>query len=142
MSQAQGLKIADARRMLVERVNASKGFSRPARLRALFQYLTERVFDDPPCEVREHEIGYQVFNRPLGYDTTADDIVRVHASMLRKRLEQFFQTEGVEETRVIEIPHGNYAPVFRERPKALTQPRRTDVVVRVPAVEAHPSAWI
>ena len=37
--------------------------------------------------------------------------------MLRKRLEQYFASEGSDEPRILEIPKGNYAPVFRERPE-------------------------
>src|ERR1700733_11695152 len=103
MSQANGVRIADERRLLVERVSASSYFNRSARLRDLLHYLTERVLEDESCDIREHEVGYKVFGRPLDYDTAADNIVRVHASMLRKRLEQFFLAEGGDEPWVIEI---------------------------------------
>ena len=116
MPQVNGVKIADARRLLVERVSASSYFNRSARLRDLLHYLTERVLEDESCEIREHEVGHKVFGRALDYDTTADNIVRVHASMLRKRLEQFFATEGIDEAWLIEIPQGNYAPVFTSAP--------------------------
>jgi hypothetical protein len=39
----------------------------------------------------------------------------VHASLLRKRLAEHFQTEGISEPLVVEIPRGNYAPIFRKR---------------------------
>jgi hypothetical protein len=39
----------------------------------------------------------------------------VHASQLRKRLQQYFETEGSSETTVIEIPKGTYMPTFRLR---------------------------
>src|SRR5207248_2939872 len=48
--------------------------------------------------------------------------VRVHASMLRKRLEQYFADEGAHESVIIEIPKGNYAPVFRERGEVALPP--------------------
>jgi hypothetical protein len=44
-----------------------------------------------------------------------DSIVRVHASQLRKRLETYFQLEGAHEQFILEIPKGNYTPVFRTR---------------------------
>jgi hypothetical protein len=122
MAQGNGIRIADARRSLVERVSASSYFNRSARLRDLLHYLTERVLEDESCEIREHEVGHKVFGRPSDYDTAADNIVRVHASMLRKRLEQFFAAEGSEEPWVIEIPKGNYAPVFHARQKAPPEP--------------------
>lgn len=133
MSQASEVKIADGRRLLVERVSASSYFNRSARLRDLLHYLTERVLEDESCEIREHEVGHKVFGRSLDYDTAADNIVRVHASMLRKRLEQFFQTEGIDEPWVIEIPKGNYAPVFHERPKVPADPATMEPAPLEPA---------
>ena len=42
-----------------------------------------------------HEIGVDVFQRPLNYDSAQDTLVRVQASQLRKRLERYFAEEGV-----------------------------------------------
>jgi len=138
MSQGNGTRIADARRLLVERVAASSYLNRSARLRDLLHYLAERVLDEDAGEIREHEVGQKVFGRPRDYDTTADNIVRVHASMLRKRLEQYFATEGLDEPVVIEIPKGNYAPVFHERSK--TAPLDPSEPA-TPVAPASPPLW-
>jgi hypothetical protein len=82
----------------------------------MFIYVCDRVLDHEVDEIHEQEVGRRVFGRPADYDTSADNTVRVHASMLRKRVDQYFATEGLSEPIVIEIPRGNYAPVFRERP--------------------------
>jgi hypothetical protein len=110
-----------ARRDLVDRVIASSGICRSTRLRDLFLYLCTRVLDEGSQDIHELEVGHKVFGRPEQYDTTADNIVRVHASMLRKRLNEFFDNEGLNENYIIEIPRGNYAPVFIERAAASTQ---------------------
>jgi hypothetical protein len=105
----------ESRRLLVERVASSSYLSKSARLRGMFHYLCVRVLDESAEDIHEHEVGHRVFGRPLDYDTAADNIVRVHASTLRKRIEQYFANEGSDEPVVIDIPKGNYAPVFRER---------------------------
>jgi hypothetical protein len=104
-----------AQKELVERVASSRYIAKSARLRDLLVYLCQRVATEPGAEIHEQEVGCKVFGRSRDYDTTADNIVRVHASQLRKRLEMYFAAEGADETWVIEIPKGNYAPVFRER---------------------------
>jgi hypothetical protein len=119
--------VAEDRRLLVERVAASSYFNRSARLRALLVYLTNRVLEDETAEIHEQEVGHHVFGRRTDYDTAADNIVRVHASMLRKRLEQYFATEGTGEAFVIEIRKGNYAPVFRERSKPEPEPATPEI---------------
>jgi len=99
----------------VERILATSHLSKSARLTELFQYLCMKVLDEDTQEIHELELGHKVFGRPSRYDTTADNIVRVHASLLRKRLSEYFLHEGREEEFQVEIPRGNYAPVFRRR---------------------------
>ncbi|HEY3835491.1 MAG TPA: hypothetical protein VGL72_02925 [Bryobacteraceae bacterium] len=140
MAQANGVKVTEERRLLVDRVSASSYFNRSARLRELLQYLAQRVLEDETCQIREQEIGHQVFGRSLDYDTNADDIVRVHASMLRSRLDQYFLAEGLEEPEIIRIPDGNYAPVFHIRHKLPIAPEPT--VAGPETVEARPSPWL
>ena len=115
MRQVKTPRVDDERKLLVERIAASRYVSRSARLRDLLVYLSERVLEDEAGEIHEQELGHKVFGRPPDYDTTADNIVRVHASMLRKRLEQYFSSEGAAEPLVVEVPKGNYALVFRPR---------------------------
>lgn len=116
MARRNSISAVDTRKLLVERVAASSYLNRSARLRDLFLYLCERVLEAGADNIHEHEVGHKVFDRPPDYDTSADNIVRVHASMLRKRIDQYFATEGRLEPVVIEIPKGNYAPIFHKRP--------------------------
>src|SRR5436309_9081212 len=135
MSQVNVLKSADERKLLIERVASSRYINRSARLRDLLLYLTRRVLDEDVEEIHEQEVGHKVFGRRPDYDTSSDNIVRVHASMLRKRLEQYFAEEGAEEPLLLEIPKGNYAPVFRERP----EPEANPFVVEPPTEIVRPA---
>jgi hypothetical protein len=103
------------RKELVGRVVLSSTICKSARLRELFLYLCNRVLDESVDDIHELELGHKVFGRPEHYDTAADNIVRVHVSLLRKRLAEHFQTEGRDEPIIVEIPRGNYAPTFRKR---------------------------
>jgi hypothetical protein len=118
MTRSTSTTGVDSRKLLVERVASSSYFNKSARLRELFLYLCERVLEESAEEIHEREVGHKVFGRSEDYDPIADNIVRVHASMLRKRIAQYFATEGAQEPIVIDIPKGNYAPVFRERSSA------------------------
>lgn len=68
-----------------------------------------------PEELREQLIGRAVFGRKPDYNPAEDNIVRVEMRQLRKRLEEYFATEGKEEPYVILIPKGAYVPVFEAR---------------------------
>ncbi len=94
---------------------SSSAICKSARLKDLFLYLCQRALDDSADDIHELELGHKVFGRAEHYDTIADNIVRVHASLLRKRLAEYFDTEGAKEPVIVEIPRGNYAPIFHKR---------------------------
>ena len=100
---------------LLERVVASQQLKRAARLREFLLYVGRRSLKDGFDQIHEQEIGANVFGRAANYDTSLDNIVRVNASELRKRIEDYFETDGASETLTLEIPRGSYKPVFRER---------------------------
>lgn len=85
------------------------------RIREFLTYVCEASFANPAADIHEQEIGERVFGKPAGYETTQDNIVRVTASQARKKLDQYFTAEGALEPIVLEIPKGQYMPVFRER---------------------------
>jgi hypothetical protein len=111
-----------ARKELVSRIVSSDVICKSARLRELFLYLCHRVLDESADHINELELGHHVFGKPQFYDTAADNTVRVHASTLRKRLAEYFQTQGRDEPVIIEVPRGNYAPVFKTRDLPVTSP--------------------
>jgi len=108
-------RVADAKWDLVLRVAESHPFQRSARLRDFLFYVASRALDEPGVAIHEQEIAVHVFGRSPDATAGEDTIVRVHASQLRKRLQEYFASEGAQESTVIEIPRGNYAPVFKAR---------------------------
>jgi hypothetical protein len=114
-SPAQARLKEDPRWLLVERVVASTPFQRTQRLREFLLYVAERAILDPGAGLHEQEIGHAVFGRPADYDTSQDNLVRVQASKLRKRLQEYFATEGKDEAEVVELPKGSYLPRFLPR---------------------------
>jgi hypothetical protein len=106
---------ADQCRALVDRVASSVELRRAARLRAFLLYVCDRTLSHGATVIHEQEIGAAVFERPEGYDTSIDNIVRVNATELRKRLEHFFADEGHDEELVLEIQRGTYTPTFHRR---------------------------
>src|SRR5215831_17977624 len=105
---------AEDQRALLARVLAHPQFARSARLRDFLNYVTEQSIAHPDVPIREPEIAERIFGRSA-MQSSDDSIVRVHASQLRKRLEQYFETDGASEELLIEIPKGNYTPVFKRR---------------------------
>jgi hypothetical protein len=100
---------------VLERVAGSTYLNRAARLREFLFYVGNRSLKDGAWEIHEQEIGSEVFGRDGHYDTSQDNIVRVNATELRKRIDAYFLSEGSAEPIVFQIPRGSYTPVFRVR---------------------------
>jgi hypothetical protein len=123
---------ADGRWELVLRVAESTHFQKSPKLREFLLYVCERTLQNRQDEVREHQIGNQVFGRRQQYSPAEDNIVRVEARQLRKRLDEYFAGEGKDEPVVIVIPKGTYIPSFAPRPRA--EPVNGAAITPVPAV--------
>jgi hypothetical protein len=71
-----------------------------------------RHFDGASDSVKEYSIAVEALNRAEHFDPKKDSIVRVEAHRLRKRLAEYYDSEGAGHSVHIEIPNGQYAPRF------------------------------
>ena len=112
----------DERWALVQRIVSSAHFVKAPQLRDILVYLTRRALEDNATAISEHEVGCNVLGRRADFNPNEDNIVRVQMRHLRKKLEDFFNTEGLEEPILLTIPKGSYVPSFASRPKPLPVP--------------------
>ncbi|MGA9787988.1 MAG: hypothetical protein WBQ40_15475 [Candidatus Sulfotelmatobacter sp.] len=105
--------LGDERWQLVQRIIASPPFQKSGRLRDLLLYITEQTIRGNAQELTEQHIGEAIFHKRTGYSPMEDSSVRVHARQLRLKLHEYFDGVGRDETMIVEIPKGAYAPVFR-----------------------------
>src|ERR1700688_631353 len=120
--------LSDKRWQLVQRIVSSPPFQKSTRLRDLLQFITEQMIHGNAHELTEQHIGNALFHKPSDYSPLEDSSVRVHARQLRLKLHEYFNEEGRNETLILEIPKGAYAPAFR----TVTKPPSA------PAVEVTP----
>jgi hypothetical protein len=121
---------------VLERAAASPQLKRAARSREFLFYVAGKSLKDGTTEIHEQEIGHVVFGRDKAYDTSQDNIVRVSATELRKRIDAYFATEGASEPLIFEIPRGGYMPVFRLRSKQPSPPLADELPDRNPPLPA------
>src|SRR5271154_2009540 len=94
----------DPRWHVAKRVAASKGFAKSKFLISFILYICEKYLLDQTSEITEQLIGEHVFRRPQGYNPGEDNIVRNYARLLRQRLDEYFNSEGIDETIRIAVP--------------------------------------
>lgn len=105
----------DPRWQLAQRIAASRALGRSRLLAAFLLYIVDRQIHNRTDDITEQQIGVLVFGRAEGYDANEDNIVRSYARNLRKRIDEYFATEGKEEALLLEIPRGGYVPAFSSR---------------------------
>ena len=125
------------KRDLVCRVANSPTFQKSPRLREFLLYVADCTIEERLEGVREQQIATNVFNRRPDYNPGQDNIVRVEARSLRKRLETYFANEGKEEPVIISMPKGSYSICFEVRP---SEPETASPVeISYPVTDAVPA---
>lgn len=89
------------------------------QLRKLLQFLVTETLEGRADALKEYNVGLTVFQRGTDFDPRLDSIVRVQASILRKKLEAHYAALGetLEPGMVtIRIPRGSYVPEWMHVP--------------------------
>lgn len=111
MMQVSASHSADSERAELEIVVAA--LTRTPRLAKLLSFVAERYFESRTDEITEYNIATEVFGRSKStFDPSQDSIARVEAYRLRKRLKEYYETEGKEHNILISLPPGSYVPAF------------------------------
>lgn len=76
----------------------------------LLRFVCERHFSGHP--ITEYDIAIHALGRRSDFDAQKDSIVRVEAHRLRKRLQEYYETEGASHPVKIALCRGQYAPRF------------------------------
>jgi|CZKF01.1.fsa_nt_gi hypothetical protein len=87
----------------------------------LLNYVAERHFSRASDQIKEYSIAVQALHRLEQFDPLTDTIVRVTAHTLRKKLEQYYVTEGAAHRIQIRFPAGKYVLQF-DRKEQLSLP--------------------
>ncbi len=104
----------EAERAELQAVLQSHLFVRSPTLTHLLSYLCEKTFSGESDQIKEYSVGLDVFDRRDSFDQDTDSIVRVQANRLRKRLSEYYASEGAAHPVRITIPIGQYIPLFKK----------------------------
>ena len=99
----------------LERIGRSRTIRRSEKLVQLLNFIVETTLSGDVEHLKETTIGVSVFGRPPDYDPKADTIVRSQAWRLRAKLNDYYATEGAQDSVIIDIPKGQYAATFSLR---------------------------
>jgi hypothetical protein len=96
----------------LERILADPMFLSSARYPLFLRYVVERTLQGKGEELKERTLGTEIFEREPDYDTNLDNVVRVVASEVRKKLLAYYQQPAHGTELRIELRPGSYVPRF------------------------------
>lgn len=108
---------------------AFKGSHRSGKF---LKYIVSRAIAGDFDSLKERALGIEVFGRPPGYDTSADAIVRVTASDVRKRLLQHYGHPRMASEYRISLPAGSYIPKISREPRSHSEEQQLSTTIGVP----------
>jgi Malectin domain len=124
MEQVSASDLAELKRAELEVV--LEALSRTPRLAGLLRFLGDKYFQGKLGEITEYNIATEVFGRSkTSFDGSSDSIARVEAHRLRKRLKEYYESEGKDHSILISLPYRSYVPEFTQRSVSLSI-QRTD----------------
>jgi hypothetical protein len=125
MGQVVATHSKDSERVELELVLTA--LAHTPRLGSFLRYISERYFENRINEINEYNIATEVLGRSRSaFDASRDSIARVEAHRLRKRLKEYYESDGKWHEVQISLPPGSYVPVFTHRapsPEMAFEPR-------------------
>jgi hypothetical protein len=102
----------EAKLRQLERILQSRAMQGSESLKSFLKYVSIKSIDESTDQVKEYTIATEVFGRSNDFSPRSDSVVRVQASRLRQKLQDYYSGEGRSDSILIELPKGHYYPVF------------------------------
>jgi TolB-like protein len=99
----------------LSRILESSMFIQSERLGRFLRFTVETTLAGEAGSVKEYLIGTEVYDRPPSYSPNEDSIVRSEARRLRRKLKEYYESDGQDDPVLIYYRPGSYVPVFTLR---------------------------
>ena len=110
---AENKPTPEAIRVQLERILDSAEFRASDKQRKFLSFVVDETLAGRSSQLKGYTIAVVVYGRPEGFDPQVDPIVRVEAGRLRRALEHYYLTAGINDPVRIKIPKGSYVPTFQ-----------------------------
>jgi len=97
------------------RILESSMFTQSDRLGRFLRFTVETTLTGDAEMLKEYLIGTEVYDRNPSYNPSEDSIVRSEARRLRRKLKEYYESVGKDDSIFIYYRPGSYVPVFRLR---------------------------
>lgn len=106
-------------------MNQSDQLANAERLKSFLTYVVEETIAGRSDRILGKTIAQDVYFLGTTKSAGGNNLVRVDAGRLRRKLQEYYETTGINDTTRIHIDSGGYAPWFEDlepQPSAVVQP--------------------
>jgi len=121
----------------LERILHGRSLHGAESLRAFLRFVVDQSLDHQESGLKEYVIATQAFGRGPDFDSRIDSVVRVQAGRLRTKLQEYYATEGKDDRIIIDLPKGQYVPVFSYAPAKEEQRTGDETVTNGGSIPAN-----
>ena len=107
----------------------------------LLQYLAHHTLNSPADHLKEYRIATEVLGRPADFDPQSDSSVRTQIGRLRTKLIEYYNSVGIHDPILIDVPKGRYALSFERKAFVADQEAVREVVTHPPAPASSQHRW-
>ncbi len=108
----------EQKQQILNTILDSEEFANAEKYQELLKFLAETSKD---CTmVKESTIAIEFFGKDTSFDPSIDSTVRAYISNLRKKLEHYYLTKGLNDPVQLKLPKGHYHVEFEQKqPKTI-----------------------
>jgi hypothetical protein len=106
----------------VERILESEAFRNSDALRRLLRFLADKVLSGEGDQLKEYSVAIDGLGKPATYDVRQDSTVRIQVGRLRRKLAEYYQTEGKDDAFIVDLPKGHFKLKCEARPLPVVSP--------------------
>ncbi|WP_420411227.1 tetratricopeptide repeat protein [Roseibium sp.] len=129
----------------LSQILASSSFSNAERLKSFLEYVVTESVHGRADAIKGKTIALDVYGRGVETEGGPENVVRVDARRLRRRLDDYYETDGQAASIRIHIDSGGYAPRFEVLEVSDTEtetPKSTSIVDQRNSVRRFPSIYL
>lgn len=118
-----GSPAANDVRAALQRLVKSSTFAGSQRLQDFLVYVVEESLNGRADDIRAKTIAMDVYGGTLSEMSRRENVVRVDAGRLRRKLAEYYAEDGCYEGTIFDLPKGGYAPEISVRsPETIPPP--------------------
>ena len=98
----------------LEKILASAEFKAGKQLSQFLRYVVEHALNGHSGSIKQYTVAVEALGYGSDFDAQSNPTVRIEAGRLRRALDQYYYTQGIQDSIRIDIPKGSYTPAFLE----------------------------